>query len=599
MRYKAYTIGELQKLRNTLVNTGQLANRRSRYQSIAKYIAREGDHTEASNALKALVRNGRKSVLRNIEVPLIEPKMEADLAFQYSQFLTGYPIFTVVGTKKDKVSAAVQLTTLMERDQERFNWVAELLLTFADGLRYNLCGTETTWYQKWVPGQAGTGALGSATPQQVSEYEGNKIKRIDPFNLLFDDRLPPNKAVEHGQYVGYVEQFPAVEAKALLQEMNNDFKVLQNLSQAIQSQPSDLYYQCSILDGVYTKGDGWDNFFGTTGAGVWNGTDMHEFCTLYVKLVPKTFGIVTPRSGSPEVYKLVYLNTILVYVEPVGNYPHPMTICQPRDFGNGQQDKGFCENLTDLQDVASSLQQSRLKSLRRAVGDRALYDSSRVSKLDLQNATEESKIPVKPQKDKTLQDAYYRIPFEDNSSGSFGQELQLISNMADSASGINRAAEGNFIKGNKTLFEFENIVNAGQSRSQLRGINFKAFLIHPIKDIMKKNYITRAIRESVFNAESQAIVQVDPSVLAQEVVEFKVSDGMTPASKMLAFDTISMVLQNPVLVQLMATKYDLASMLVDTFQQLGLRNLNDYALQPAATADSGVPAGQPTDSAGG
>lgn len=601
MRLSPKTIDKFQQLNCNLdgISRQQLRNR---FELIDKYIAREGDSTSESVSLNRLTKGGRKSLLRNIEVPICYTKLDTEHAYQTSVFLTGFPIFGAVSDKK-KADVAGQMQALMSRDQQRFNWVSNLSLILMDGLKYNLCAAETEWYQKLI---TQSGAKGEAAKQLV-KYEGNRIKRIDPYNLIWDQSTKPNMCSEEGSHVGYIERKNYVSTKAYIQGLSDEHKILKNLSLALKAEPKELiYYEPSIrVDDTTANGPDWSTFWGfPSSKGNSNASGTYELLVLYVRIIPADFDIIAPRSGSPDIYKLVYVNGVIIYSERLETDMFPITICQPVAAGLGLEDKGFSENLQDTQDVASSLQIGRLKSLRRSVSDRALYDPTRINKADLLKDGPEAKIPVKlNQTQKDLQSAYYRIPYEDTMVQSYTQEFGMINAFADDISGLNRASQGNFVKGNKTLFEFDSVMQNSQARSQKRSIEFENTLFFPIKEMIKENYIKYAVSQMLFDQKAKGEVQINPVELAAASVEFKISDGLLPSSKLISSDTFNMAVQGFQTIPGLAQQYDAAGMFVHMLKSLGLGDLDDFKLQQQAQQSSGAaqPVGtniQPTGGTG-
>lgn len=586
------TITKLQHLYTNLesVNRTELRNR---FEMVDKYISREGDYTKEGRTAKTLVQNGRKDLTRNIEVPITFTKLDAEVSYQVGVFLTGFPIFGAVANDQ-YMDAALQMQALMGRDQQKFNWVAELILVLRDGLTYNICATDTYWHQEYY-----TQGKEKNSGQGI-KYEGNAIKRIDPYNLIWDTSVKPNKVCTDGSFAGYVERKPYVATKKFLQSLSDEHKITQNIGPALKSaMGTSLYYNPKIRQETTATSDDWAAFFGFESAnGYSNDSGLYDITTLYARVIPKDLNIIAPRSGDPDVYKLIYLNGTIVYAQRIDTNSFPIVICQPSDYGHGVEDKGFSENLTDVQDVATSLQIARMKSMRRSVSDRALYDPSKLDARHLSSDHPEAKIPVKNAHNlKSLSDAYYRIPFEDSLAPVYGQEFAMINSYADDISGVNKAAQGNFVKGNKTLFEFQDIMQNSRARSQVRSIVFEATLFHPIKEILKENYVNFAIAEQLFDRATKNLVEVDPQTIQDALVEFKISDGLLPSSKLINSDTLQLAFQMMATVPGFAQQYDAPKMAVRLLKGAGMEDLDDYRIQQQPTQPSAV--GNPSQPTGG
>src|SRR6187549_2314988 len=158
----------------------------------------------------------------NIKIPITFINKETAHAYMAGTFLTGYPIFASTASR-NKEDAASMLTALVGRDQQRMQWIPEFLRVFDDVLRYNVCAMEVNWaakrsttvQTKVVAGSKVTGAASSVI------YEGNQLDRIDPFNLILDTSVEPNKVHSHGTYVGKVELIDYIALKRNYIEWNS------------------------------------------------------------------------------------------------------------------------------------------------------------------------------------------------------------------------------------------------------------------------------------------------------------------------------------------------------------------------------------------
>ena len=596
MQIASKSIDKLQNLKSDL-NARKHTDLHQRFELIDKYIMREGDLTGKGVTAKRMAAGGRKDILRNIEVPIVYSKLDSEVAYQVGVFLTGFPIFGVVSSTKYQ-DQAVMMQALMGRDQQLYDWVGELSLALRDSMSYNLCATETIWHRQFYTQSAQAGT----TNKQAIKYEGNRIKRLDPYNTFWDRSVKPNEVGAKGSYAGYVEEYNYVACKDFLQGLNDEHKVFKNISASLKSSVNEqLYYRPKIRLDTMANDHGWDTFFGFPSVSGHSNVDgSYEIVTLYSRLIPRDYDIIAPRAGSPDVYKLIYVNDYLVYVERIEADVLPINLCQPVDYGHGLEDKGFAENLTDLQDVGTALQIARTKTMRRAAGDRALYDPTRIDKQHLLNDGPESKIPVKnSQTQKDLQSAYYRIPFEDSLSGVYANEFNLINRYADDVSGVNQAAQGNFVKGNKTLQEFDTIMTNSRARSQTRSMLLESKLFYRIKETLKENYIKNSISQEVYDRVTRQEVSIDPVELQNAVVEFKISDGLLPSTKLLNADTIQLALQMFSTIPGFAEQYDAAGMAVRLLKGMGMEGLDDFkraapnttgaGAQPAAAQPPGNP----------
>ena len=144
---------------------------------------------------------------------------------------------------------------------------------------------------------------------------------------------------------------------------------------------------------------------------------------------------------------------------------------------------------------------------------------------------------------KPLSEAYYPIPFRDDQSATLMQEMGSVIKLAELISGQNPARQGQFVKGNKTQTEYSDVMNNSNGRDQNTSLLLEAQVFTPLKEILKLNILQYQGASSIYYREKAAQVTIDPVVLRKAVIDFKISDGLTPASKLINSDSFQTALQ--------------------------------------------------------
>lgn len=563
----------------------------TRFQTTDKYLQKETDRTTETLEGEHAMALGNKKVIRNVEVPVTFIYKDTAQAFMTATFLTGYPIFASVAPR-DKEEAASMLTSLSGRDQQRFGWVGELQRCNDDALRYNLCAAETLWTAKRALSATTKIVEGSTTTGAAAPiiYEGNMIRRIDPYNLIYDRSVEPHKVHIDGTYVGYVEVVDYIRLKKKYLEWNDIYTIKKNISSIFEGAApgnyTHYYYQPTIRKDAGTGPDRnyWATFWGNNTTHDMTGSmGRYELVTLYMRLIPKEYYITdVPESGNPQTFKLIWVNGHLAYVEPISAGHDYLPIVVGQLYPGSSEVKSFTEYLQDLQDLSTSLLTGTLDSMRRAVGDRALYDPTKIRKQDIENPSPVAKIPIMSNVygATNLEGIFKHIPYNDNISGQFSGAMNTALMLAQETTGINRSAQGNFIKGNKTSFEFDTIMSNSQARLQLGALNLENSFYAPIKEIIKLNYLIYAQAEEIENRQTGTTVQVDPAMLREVAPDFKMADGILPSTKLANTEVLVQAINAIGMDPMLALEYDTGGIIVSILRQQGFTDIHQYKRTP-------------------
>jgi hypothetical protein len=294
-----------------------------------------------------------------------------------------------------------------------------------------------------------------------------------------------------------------------------------------------------------------------------------------------------PAPNTPQVWKFIYVNhQVLIYAERQTNAHGliPVFFGQPLEDGLSYQTKSLAQNVQPIQDVASAMMNSVIAARRRAISDRGLFDPSRVGEAQINSDNPSAKIPVRPAAyGKPLGEAYFPIPFRDDQSGTILQELGVIIKLSDIVSGQNPARQGQFVKGNKTQTEYSDVMNNSNGRDQNTSLLYEDQCFTPIKEVLKLNILQYQGPASFFSRTSKTTVAVDPIKLRKAVLEFKMTDGLTPASKVINSDAFQTSLQVIGSSPQIAGSYNIAPLFSYLMKTQGA-HLEDFEKSPEQVA---------------
>lgn len=550
---------EFQKQCYNMLNTQW--NIREQMRQIDLTYMREKDQTSIQQKSKLANRYGDSNKFQNITIPVVLPAVESAVTYQSSVFLSGNPIFGVVSNPTYQDSA-MQMEALMEDHSTKGGWVRHLQMFFRDGFKYNLSALEVSWKDKvtaaidtdqsFMSGKQGK-------PREVV-WSGNCVERLDPYNTIFDLRVPITEMSERGEFAGYTKLMSRIELKMFIASLPN--KLVDNITAAFESGLGGNTINTSSVASYYIPPINQDalvnlNIRSGTDWLAWAGAsqinskiqykNIYEVTTLYARIIPSDFGMRLPAPNTPQIFKIIVVNhQIPIYIERQTNAHNrlPILFGQPLEDGLSYQTKSLAQNVEPIQSVSSAMMNSVMAARRRSIADRGLYDPSRVGEAQINSDNPSAKIPVRPAAyGKPLSEAYYAIPFRDDQSGAIMQEMGAVIKLSDVISGQNPARQGQFVKGNKTQTEYSDVMAHSNGRDQNTSILLEAQIFTPLKEMLKINILQYQGPTSLYYRDKATEVKVDPVELRKAVLEFKVSDGLAPSSKLINSDSFQTALQ--------------------------------------------------------
>ena len=549
----------------------------SRLETIDRSYLREVDRTEEQwKARNANRFKGDPTKFQNVTVPVVMPQVEQAVTYQQSVFLTGYPIFGVVSCPGFE-DEALMMDSIMGDHQIHYGWTSHLLQVMRDGFKYNLGACEVSWDREITYALETDPTVGTEAKQTQIAYAGNKLKRLDMYNTFWDTRCSPKDVAKWGEFFGYTEIMSRIRLKQFIQSLTSQINVTaafeSGFTAPVAYGNSDRFgYYIPFLNpesmiDISTVGTtDWMAWAGITGAkdGI-KYHNLYQVTTIYGRILPSDFGMKgIPAQNTPQIWKFIIVNNqVVVYAERMTNAHNllPILFYQPVAAGLDYQDKSFAQNVMPFQEIVTALTNSNIAARRRGLSDRLLYDPSRISAAAINNESPTAKIPVRPSAyQDDLSKAVYAFPFRDDQYQITSAEIQGFLNLTNNVTGLNPARQGQFVKGNKTRFEYADVMANANGRDQTVAITTEADFFTPLKEILKTNILQYQGGVSVFNREEQVQVNVDPLLLRKAVLVFKVSDGLMPSEKLIDSDALALGMQTIASNPQLSSQYNLAPM---------------------------------------
>ena len=533
-------------------------NFRAMLEQIDREYYQEVDWTPIKQKAKQQNVLGNPYAMQSLVYPIVMPQVEAAVTYQSSVFLTGQPIFGVVSSPKF-ANEAIQLETKIDAEAVKGGWRHQFINFFRNGFKYSLAATEVTWDVEKIYSLDTSGKL------QDVIWQGNRVKNLDMYNTFFDCRVHPLDIPSEGEFAGYTMLKSRIGLKQYLASL--PYVITDNIEAAFASPANGIpSTDMSMYESYYIPQLNPDALIMTAKAGETNWlqwmlalpqmngkisySGLYEVSVHYVRIIPEDFkmtGRTFPASDQVQIWKLILVNhQVLVFAERLTNAHNllPILFSVPRDDGIMYQTKSDAMHARPFQYVATTMMNSLLASRRRAISDRVLYDPSRIGEAQINSPNPSAKIPVRPAAyGKNIAEAVYAFPYNDNQAGILMQEMGSISALADTVIGHNKAQQGQFVKGNKTRHEYDDIMRHASGRDQIASVVLEDQYFTPLKMMLKTNILQYQGAEGIYSRSQKQMVNIDPVALRNAVIEFKLSDGLIPSDKLIDADSLSVAMQ--------------------------------------------------------
>lgn len=528
--------------------------------------------------------------------PVVVSQVDSMVAYLADVFLSGSPLFPIVSNPANK-EYAEQLETLIDDHATLGGYARQLLLFFRDGVKYNLAALETEWTSIYQYSLLQDLMKGKKMDKTAKKY--TKVKRLDPYNTVWDHNVNPGDVSLEGDYAGYVEIVSATKLKRFLNRLSTEgkaFNVKEAQGSGTFNTPENLsnyHTHPTVSDYVTARKptDGMNWFTYITGQEDTSSSTIKagnfEIFRLYARIMPSDFFLFGPESKTPQIWKFVIINnTVVVQAERIiSAYDYlPILFGQPLEDGLGYQTQSIAESNIPFQSAATTLFNIRFNSARRAVSDRALYDSTLISSADINAPVPAAKIPVKSNSldnTKSIKDAYHQIPFDARGTEAAFQDGMAIVSFGKELSGLNAPQQGQFQRGNKSVQEWNDTMGGSDSRLRLPALTLEFQVFMPLKETLKLNIFQYGESTEVVSQKDGNSLQIDIEQLKTKVLAFRVADGYTPKSKLAGTDAIVQLMQ--ILGQSQQLQQQLGPMLPGMFahlaQLMGVRGLKEYIPQ--------------------
>lgn len=527
-----------------------------------------------------------KTKIDDVQVPIVETQVESAHSYLVETFLTGHPIFGVV-SDRNGYKAAAQIQAIMAQ-HEKIGWHNQLNMWFRDGLRYNRGFLEAEWFVDYVPSlEATVDSANNGIKPSTQRWQGNKLTRWDPYNTFWDPRVKVCEVHLYGEYCGTHQLWNRIRLKKFVADQKKLGKTVYNAKDLFTTQGTGefegVYFpDTGVRNAMVDAGQDWVQFGGLHGIVAFprgktdkalREQDTFMVTTLYARIIPSDLGLNVPDADYPQIWKFMIVNGQKVMIaEPMSNAHNylPVFCIQPHDENLGSAARSMADSAVGFQNIASSLWKIALNGARRHLTDRMIYDPSKIDKAQINNPNPSAKIPLRPAAyGADIRTVAYQLPSNNLDTGALIAQAQQVFQFANMANGQNQAGQGQFVKGNKTKFEYQDIMGNSTARNRQYALSIESQALVPLKFALMYNILQFQPVETLFDPKTEQMVEINPAELRQAVLEFGVSDGFRPSDKLMDGESwgtaLTMFTQNPAIGQ----EFEMADMVAYFLTQRG------------------------------
>lgn len=534
-----------------------------------------------------------------ITPPVVVAQVDSYVAYLADVFCSGSPLFPVVSSPSTR-QWAEQLETLLDDHASLGGYARQLLLFLRDGIKYNYSGLEVDWDSITQFSTLSDYLTGTGQKLENKDKFFNRVKRLNPRNIIRDPSVLPGDVAEHGDFVGYVERLSMTQMKRYLLKMAKQDRAF-NITEAMNTghvmgmHDGTHVYQENPQISEYVSKDGYTNKRGVDwDAYAAGGTgekkrkspsygNQYEKVVIYARIIPSDHAITSPQPNTPQIWRLVIINNqVLVAAHRIiSAYDYlPILIGQPMEDGFGDQTQSVAESEIPFQEGASTLFNIRFAAARRAVSDRALYNSNVIDSKHVNSKAAAPKIPVNisPLTNVSLESVYKQIPFDMRGTETTIQDAQVMIGFSKELHGLNNARMGQFQKGNKSVTEWNDTMGGSDNRLRLPALVLEYQVFAPMKSMMTLNIFQNGEDVDLVSQKTGDVVKINIAELRKHALSFKLADGYSPKSKLASTEMIAtgmqMIGQSEILQQAFGSH--LPGMFIHLMSLSGVKGLEEY-----------------------
>jgi hypothetical protein len=575
------------RLKSMLETRIQMAKRRHGEQhdvwkraeeSILAYVP----ETEIDHKRKLARDSGRPSYT-TIKIPYSYALLMAAHTYWTSVFFARNPVLQFAGRHGESEQQVQAVEALCAYQIETGGALAPYYIWLYDAGKYGVGIVGSYWDQEIIryshiepnPEKPDEGLL---VTDEVMGYEGNKVYNVSPWDFLPDPRVPVGRFQE-GEFVAVKRRLAWNDLKR--RERLGYYMNLEHLRGGGGTSGSE---QHSVLirpeDTDYV-------------AGHEEGNPKHpavvKIYEVYVDLIPDEWGVGT--SSYPEKWVFTITDDLgtIIGAQPLGQMhgKFPFDVLESEVEAYGAWNRGIPQIIEPLQDTMDWLLNSHFYNVRAALNNMFIADPTRIVIKDLQNPEPGMVARLKPEAYGTdIRTFFQQLQVQDVTQG-HTMDMQHMLTISERVTGINDQILGVLGQGGrKTATEIRTSTGFGVNRLKTASeyMSVTGFAPHAMKMVQQSQQYYSQEKQLRLVGDLAAqdggrFLQVTPELIAG-FYNFVPVDGTLPVDRLAQANLWKEILGALRHMPQILAQYDMAKIFGHIAQLTGIRNLNQFKVDP-------------------
>lgn len=463
----------------------------------------------------------------------------------------------------DNQRIANAITKRLNDDSIHSGYFRQLAIFFLCALKYNYGGLRIWWDEEYGPtlaAQPGGGREIDTNPN-APRWAGNRVKAIDVYNTLFDPSVSPIDVHRDGEFVGEASMHTIFRIKMMAEarQLYNINRFLNGGQFRTQTRGAGnvTYFKQPPAVRLSQHGNqlgsgstNWFNILSPYSQGQESVESGVELVSLYIRLLPKEFGLVGAREDRNllEIWKITIANgQHIVNTQHMPNIHNwlPYVFSIPAEDNLALESKSIGEQLLPLQNFANFLLNTHMAATRKNIWDLIVYDPNIV---DLASIGEDvaARVPMKNSAaGKDIQKAMWKPDLRVDTSRTFDEVESVIELME-------------FIFPTRTVQQVASLERATtmQAAAVIQGSHRDLWRYakitddqagQPARQIMYSNILQFADDIEVLGPDGQMIA-INAGQVIEAKIEFSIGEGLKSIDRLTVVqnlkEMINAIIQN-------------------------------------------------------